>query len=269
MNKCLLWALHKVSRALELKSLLGVGGKASARVMKFPWETSLHMAARYLRDLPSPLPLLPLKHSPSFSRSSSLALSQPAPSKLLPRVFHGHFVGVSFLIRSDSQPFCASVFLWLFATVLVGRRWLQAMTCDFQGRGEQGNFKQCGLPLGAVPFRALVSIMAFRGTSPLCLFTLGKPSMPPPGHKPSKFPLLAIAQRSFSLDLGTSHCPFLNQPTASGPKLQETGCLMNRLSLSGSSGCSGVPGVLQLGLELRDTQTVVSPRCNSHRCTVL
>lgn len=47
------------------------------------------------------------------------------------------------------------------------------MTCDFQGRGEQGNFKQHGLLLGAVPFRALVSIM----TSPLYLFTLEKPSM--------------------------------------------------------------------------------------------
>lgn len=100
------------------------------------------------------------------------------------------------------------------------------MTCDFQGTGEQGNFKQHGLPLGAVPFRGLVSIMAFRGISPLYLFTLGKPSMPPPGLKSNKFPLPAMAQRSFSPYLGTLHCPFLNQPTASGPELQETSCLM-------------------------------------------
>lgn len=88
--------------------------------------------------------------------------------------------------------------LWPFygsslVTVLVEKRRLQAMTYDFQGRGEQGNFKQCGLLLGAVPFRALVSIMAFRGTSPLYLFTLGKPSVPPPGLKPSKFPPPAMA----------------------------------------------------------------------------
>lgn len=143
------------------------------------------------------------------------------------------------------------------------------MTCDFPGRGEQGNFKQPGLLLGAVPFRALVSIMAFRCTSPLYLFTLGKLSMCPPGLKPSKFPLPAMAPWSFCLDSGTLHCPFLNQPTASGPKLQETGCLMKRLSLSGSSAYSVVPGALQLGLELRNTQTAVSPRLNSHWCSVL
>lgn len=123
------------------------------------------------------------------------------------------------------------------------------MTCDFQGMGEQGNLKQHGLPLGAVPFRGLVSIMAFRGISPFYLFTLEKPSMPPPGLKSNKFPLLAMAQRSFSLYLGTLHCSFLNQPTASGPELPETRCLMKNthfkaslaalLYLSSSSwGCS-------------------------------
>lgn len=101
---------------------------------------------------------------------------------------------------------CFSVFyVSLLVTVLVGKRWLQMMTCDFQASAEQGNFKQHGLLLGAVPFRAPVSIMAFRGTSPLCLFTLGKPSMPLAGIKPSKFPLLAMAQRSFILVLGKLH----------------------------------------------------------------
>lgn len=113
-------------------------------------------------------------------------------------------------------------------TVLLGKRWLQAMTCDFQGRGEQGNSKQHGLPLGAVPFRALLSIM----TSPLYLFTLGKPGMLPSGLEASKFPVPAIAQRSFSLGSGALHCLFLSQPTASGPMLHGTGSLMKRLSLS-------------------------------------
>ena len=115
----------------------------------------------------------------------------------------------------------------------MGRRWPQTTTGAFQGRGEQGNLKQRGHPLGAVPFRALVSIMASRGTSPLCLFTLGKPSTLPPGLKPS--PLLATAQ---SLDLGALHGLFLSQPASAGPKLQGAGCLMKRRSLLGSSGCS-------------------------------
>lgn len=196
------------------------------------------------------------------------------PSLLPPNCFPGCFMVILSVCPFSSDQIPSLSVLRCFygsslVTVLVGRRRLQAMTCDFQGRGEQGNFKQRGLPLGAVPFRALVSIMAFRDTSPLYLFTLGKPSVPPPGLKPSKFPLLATAQRSFTLDLGTLHCPFLNQPTASGPKLQGTGCLTKRLSLSGSSGCSVVPGILQLGLELRNTQTAVSLRYSRHQCTVL
>lgn len=157
--------------------------------------------------LPSPPSLLLLQSSPSFSRSSYLALSQPDPSKLLPTMFHAHFVSVSFLTRSDSQPFCASVFYGSsLVTVLLGKRWLQAMTCDFQGRGEQGNFKQHGLLLGAVPFRALVSVM----TSPLYLFTLGKPSMLPSGLEAGKFPVPAMAQsfqprlRNFALPISDS-----------------------------------------------------------------
>lgn len=113
-------------------------------------------------------------------------------------------------------------------TVLLEKRWLQAMTCDFQGRGEQGNFKQHGLPLGAVPFRALVSIM----TSPIYLFTLGKPSMLPSGLVAGKFPVPATAQRSFSQGSGTLHCLFLSQPAASGPKLHGTGSLRKMCSLS-------------------------------------
>lgn len=69
---------------------------------------------QYLSPPPSPLSLLFLKPSPSSSKSCYLALSQPDPSKLLPTMFHAHFVSVFFLTRSDSQPFCASVFLWLF-----------------------------------------------------------------------------------------------------------------------------------------------------------
>lgn len=113
-------------------------------------------------------------------------------------------------------------------TVLLEKRWLQAMTCDFQGRGEQGNFKQPGLLLGAVPFRALVSIM----TSPIYLFTLGKPSMLPSGLVAGKFPVPATAQRSFSQGSGTLHCLFLSQPAASGPKLHGTGSLRKMCSLS-------------------------------------
>lgn len=144
-------------------------------------------------------------------------------------MFHAHFVSVFFLTRSDSQPFCASVFYGSsLVTVLLEKRWLQAMTCDFQGRGEQGNFKQHGLPLGAVPFRALVSIM----TSPIYLFTLGKPSMLPSGLVAGKFPVPATAQRSFSQGSGTLHCLFLSQPAASGPKLHGTGSLRKMCSLS-------------------------------------
>lgn len=180
--------------------------------MKSSWENPLLMAARCLRGLPSPLSLLPLKPSPSSSRSFSLAPSQPASSKLLSGTFHDQFVTLSFLFRSDSQPFCTSGFLWLFTGYSFrGRRRLKAMTCDFQEGGEQHS-----LSLGAGPFRAFVSI---KGTSPRYLFTLGRPSMSPPGLMPSKFPFLAMAQKSFSLDLGTLHCLFLNQPAAPGPKL--------------------------------------------------
>lgn len=97
----------------------------------------------------------------------------------------------------------------------------------------------------------------------------GSPACPLRGSSSTKFPLPAMGQRSFSLDLGTLHCSFLSQPTTLGPQLQETGCLMKRFSLSGSSGYSVVPGVLQLRLEPRNTWVAVNRDYSSHCCTVL
>lgn len=79
------------------------------------------------------------------------------------------------------------------------------MTCDFQGRGEHRNFKQRGFLLGAACFRALVSMMASWGTSPLYLFTQGKPSMPPPEPRPSKFPLLAVGLSAWTWEPCNAH----------------------------------------------------------------
>jgi len=124
-----------------------------AHVMESSWEAPLRMASGCLRGLPSPLSLLPLRPSLLSSWSSPPAPSPPAPSNLLPRMFHGHFVSVSFLIRSDSQPFCASMFLWLLAgNSFSGEEVAANDDWCFPGKGRARKPQAAWPPAGSSPF---------------------------------------------------------------------------------------------------------------------